>query len=318
MRKMKLLPLFTLISALIFASSCGNTDAIDEEGSMTDPAEETVNYSLTTAIIPSDGGSVSPSGGEFEEGSEVTVEATAEPGFSFSSWDGDLSGNENPTVITMDSDKSVTAIFEEDSEIFSLTVSTDGSGTVSPGSGDYEEGTEVELTATADPGWSFIGWEGDLSGTTNPQTITMDSDKEVTAVFEDIRSEYSVMLTLSDGVDQIDLGLGQSANPEDESVYAPPSPPEGALDGRFERDEEEFFVDYRINTLSQVEWTLTYQQAEEDELTLTWGIEAVQMEGSLILSSSHLGEEVDMLEQSEVTFTGNDTGNFTIIYTSEN
>ena len=315
---MKLLPLFTLISALIFASSCGNTDAIDEEGSMTDPAEETVNYSLTTAIIPSDGGSVSPSGGEFEEGSEVTVEATAEPGFSFSSWDGDLSGNENPTVITMDSDKSVTAIFEEDSEIFSLTVSTDGSGTVSPGSGDYEEGTEVELTATADPGWSFIGWEGDLSGTTNPQTITMDSDKEVTAVFEDIRSEYSVMLTLSDGVDQIDLGLGQSANPEDESVYAPPSPPEGALDGRFERDEEEFFVDYRINTLSQVEWTLTYQQAEEDELTLTWGIEAVQMEGSLILSSSHLGEEVDMLEQSEVTFTGNDTGNFTIIYTSEN
>ena len=153
--------------------------------------EEDTNY-FELSVGTTGSGSVftelqsgSVTAGLYEEGSTVQLTATADGGWSFSHWDGDLSGSTNPQTITMDSDKSVTAIFEEDTEIYTLSVSTDGSGTVSPSSGDYEEGTEVELTATADPGWSFIGWEGDLSGTTNPQTITMDSDKSVTAVFEE-------------------------------------------------------------------------------------------------------------------------------------
>lgn len=38
------------------------------------------------------------------------------------------------------------------------------------------------------------------------------------------------------------------------------------------------------------------------------------MEGSLILSSTNLEEKIDMAEQSEVTFTGEGTGSFTILY----
>ena len=41
----------------------------------------------------------------------------------------------------------------------------------------------VTLTADADPGWTFSAWSGDLEGTSNPATITIDGDKTVTAIF---------------------------------------------------------------------------------------------------------------------------------------
>lgn len=67
----------------------------------------------------------------------------------------------------------------------SLRVNTVGSGTVEldPEGGTYDEGTGVRLTATADPGWVFNSWSGDLSGSENPTTLTMNADKSVTVTF---------------------------------------------------------------------------------------------------------------------------------------
>ena len=65
-------------------------------------------------------------------------------------------------------------------------VSPAGSGTVSrsPNASSYEAGTQVTLTATpAGWGWRFERWEGDVSTTTNPVTITMNGDKSITARF---------------------------------------------------------------------------------------------------------------------------------------
>jgi|GEM_PF-1680333 len=69
-----------------------------------------------------------------------------------------------------------------------LTVTTEGSGsvTLAPDGGIYDEGAEVQLTATADPGWVFSSWSGNLTGSDNPATITMDSDKTVTANFSEL------------------------------------------------------------------------------------------------------------------------------------
>jgi len=47
----------------------------------------------------------------------------------------------------------------------------------------FEPGTDVELTANANPGWQFYAWGGDASGSANPTTVTMDSNKSVTAYF---------------------------------------------------------------------------------------------------------------------------------------
>ena len=68
---------------------------------------------------------------------------------------------------------------------YTLTVNPVGNGSVTldPAGGVYTGGAEVELTAVADPGWAFSGWSGDLSGSTNPETITMHGDKTVTATF---------------------------------------------------------------------------------------------------------------------------------------
>jgi uncharacterized repeat protein (TIGR02543 family) len=66
-----------------------------------------------------------------------------------------------------------------------LTVAKVGNGTVTldPAGGTYDYGTVVTLTATPATGYTFTGWSGDLSGTTNPTTITMDANKTVTATF---------------------------------------------------------------------------------------------------------------------------------------
>lgn len=47
----------------------------------------------------------------------------------------------------------------------------------------YEEGTTVELTASPASGYEFDSWSGDLTGSTNPDTIVMDEAKSVTANF---------------------------------------------------------------------------------------------------------------------------------------
>ena len=68
---------------------------------------------------------------------------------------------------------------------YTLTVNISGSGTVSknPDQTTYTEGTSVTLTATPSTGHTFTAWSGDLSGSSNPATITMNGNKTVTATF---------------------------------------------------------------------------------------------------------------------------------------
>jgi uncharacterized repeat protein (TIGR02543 family) len=69
-------------------------------------------YTLTTNISPSGAGSVSPSGGEYESGAQVTLTASPASGYTFDHWSGSASGTTSTIIITMDSDKSVTANFK--------------------------------------------------------------------------------------------------------------------------------------------------------------------------------------------------------------
>ncbi len=66
---------------------------------------------------------------------------------------------------------------------FTLTTTVSGEGTVSPAGGTFTEGTVVNIEAVPSAGYLFNGWSGDLSGSTNPTTITMDADKNVNAAF---------------------------------------------------------------------------------------------------------------------------------------
>ena len=70
-----------------------------------------------------------------------------------------------------------------------------GGGSVikNPDKSTYSYGEEVELTASTNPGYAFSNWSGDLTGSANPVTITMDVDKDVTAEFTQVLpTEYSL------------------------------------------------------------------------------------------------------------------------------
>jgi hypothetical protein len=69
---------------------------------------------------------------------------------------------------------------------FKLTISKNGKGTVTanPNAATYASGTVVTLTATPDPGSPWIGWGGACSGTATTCTLTMSSDKAVSAAFK--------------------------------------------------------------------------------------------------------------------------------------
>ncbi|HEX7608958.1 MAG TPA: CARDB domain-containing protein [Candidatus Cryosericum sp.] len=66
------------------------------------------------------------------------------------------------------------------------TASPAGAGSIgrSPNAASYAAGTVVTLTANANPGYHFVNWSGNLTGTTNPTTITMSTNRSVTAVFQ--------------------------------------------------------------------------------------------------------------------------------------
>jgi len=146
-------------------------------------------HRLTTSVVPSEAGSVTPEDGEFAVNRELEISAIPNEDWVFDRWEGDHTGTQNPVVIEMDSDKDIAAIFTERS--YTLTVNTEGEGTVSERvvqqkSTDYPSGTVVELTAEPANNWQFVEWQGDLQGSENPKNITIEEEVEVTAVFEPV------------------------------------------------------------------------------------------------------------------------------------
>lgn len=87
-------------------------------------------------------------------------------------------------------------------EQFNLTTNVQGQGdiTLNPSGGIYDSDTTVQITANPDSGWYFDHWEGALSGSENPETILMDGNKTVTAVFEqDVIVQYALTTSIIGG-----------------------------------------------------------------------------------------------------------------------
>jgi len=96
--------------------------------------------------------------------------------FTFKITDGSLESNVAMVSITV-TPKEYT---------LSVAVVGHGSVTKTPDKATYHYGEVVQLSAVADAGWQFVGWSGDLSGVTNPQSITITGNKSVTATFAEI------------------------------------------------------------------------------------------------------------------------------------
>jgi len=182
-----------------------NSDKVVYAYFLTSSTASQTYYTLSVSVSPEGSGEVSitPFLDNYLEGTEVQIIATPKEGYIFSSWSGDITTTQNPITIVMNSNKNIVANFVEKPSggedggdggggngsivIYRLTVDINpqGAGEVNlnPVGGEYVAGTEVTLTASANSGYVFSNWSGDITGTDNPITIVMDSDKNVTANF---------------------------------------------------------------------------------------------------------------------------------------
>jgi len=159
-------------------------------------------YSLALFANPPAGGSVAAdNNGPYSYGDVVELTANPAAGWSFSGWSGDASGSTNPISIVINGTNTVTATFTQNE--YALTLDIVGGGSVSklPDKATYHSGDSVQLQANAASGWTFSGWSGDLTGTTNPSSVVIDETPEVTATFT--QNQY----TLTVNMDPLGSGL---------------------------------------------------------------------------------------------------------------
>ena len=157
------------------------------EGTYVTTSFDTSTTNYTVSVDSPIGGTVTGAG-TYDSGTSISLSATPDSGYTFSSWGGDASGSTNPLSLTVSSDLNVSATFSAIPttttyivsvslpEIFPIGGSVTGAGT-------YDSGTTATLTASPDSGYSFEGWGGDAIGTTNPLSLTVNQDLTVTASF---------------------------------------------------------------------------------------------------------------------------------------
>ena len=169
---MKKLPIYI---SLLFILTCAKEDS---QAPNTPPTQIVNQYTLTASA--GDGGSVS-GGGTFASGTQVSLTATPTSGYSFSGWSN--GSTVNPLTVTLNSNTTITANFQVIVNSYTLTVTAGDGGTVSTEGGEYEEGTEVTITATPDEGYEFISWIGSDSTSSNI-TLTISSNVTISANFQ--------------------------------------------------------------------------------------------------------------------------------------
>src|SRR5205085_11403865 len=103
----------------------------------------------------------------YSSGTNITVTATPDPGSDFTSFTGSCTPSNMTCALTLSASTTVNADFRQGQQ---LTIAKTGNGRIvsSPAGIDcgsscqnpFTNGTNINLTANADPGWTFIGFSG--------------------------------------------------------------------------------------------------------------------------------------------------------------
>ena len=184
----RFLPLILGVFSLFLFGSCGGEEPVQ-------PEEE--SFAVST-YVEGTGGSIStnPLPGVVKKGTTFTFQANPDASHQFVGWVGSLSGTENPKTVTVTSNMNVGARFS--SRAYPLNLSVEGNGSVEErvveSKASYNAGTVVELTAKPADDWLFDHWEGNLSGSNNPERITISQAMDVKAVF--VKKTYNLSVSI--------------------------------------------------------------------------------------------------------------------------
>ena len=184
---------------------------------------EIEEYEITATANPTAGGSVTGAG-TFQYGQNVTLNATANTGYTFTNW------TENGSVVSSNAEYSFTATasrtlvanFQINTYNISATANPTAGGTIS-GAGEYTHGENVTLTATANTGYDFVNWteNGAAVSTETSISFTATADRNLVANFS-IES-YTISATASPSNGGTVSGTGEYDYGQTVTLSATPS-----------------------------------------------------------------------------------------------
>lgn len=146
-------------------------------------------YTISTSVSPSGGGSVT-GGGTYEDGTVISLTATANSGYTFTQWsDGNTS---NPRTVTVSANATYTAIFTANTPqpttvTIDVTVNNPSYGDAAPVRMQGQVGVDATIQAFPNTGYIFQKWikvgTGETISTSNPYTFTYSESATYQAVF---------------------------------------------------------------------------------------------------------------------------------------
>ncbi|MDB5031545.1 ice-binding family protein [Mucilaginibacter sp.] len=143
-------------------------------------------FAVVLSSNPAAGGSTTGSGA-YAAGTSVTVNATPNTGYTFVNWtdNGTIASTSPAYTFPLSANRTLVANFLLNTYTLNTTAlpAAGGSVTKTPNQPTYNYGTTAQLTATPNAGYIFSSWSGDASGSVNPLTVTMTSNKNITANF---------------------------------------------------------------------------------------------------------------------------------------
>ena len=112
--------------------------------------------------------------------------------------------NNQYTINNVIANHTVVAAFSINQINYTLSLSGSGNGTVKvngtthtlPWSGEFSSGTNLQIEAISDSGWGFANWTGDYTGSSNPTSINMSGNKNMTANFSQ-NCDYSLTININ-------------------------------------------------------------------------------------------------------------------------
>ena len=155
---------------------------------------------------------------EVLSGTTVSLTATAASGSSFAGWSGNCSGSAATVTIAMSAARTCNAQFDvlpPGQMQFALSVvkSGDGSGAVTSApagincggacSANFNQGTNVTLSAFPAAGSAFAGWAGDCSGSAATATVVVSAARSCAATFS--LSPAATVLQITYGLKRFDF-----------------------------------------------------------------------------------------------------------------
>jgi hypothetical protein len=142
------------------------------------------HYILTVNIVGSGLVVKIPDQPTYSYGDNVQLNAGPDEGCAFAGWSGDASGTDLSIFVNMTRDKEITATFVP---LYEVVITVDGEGSTDPAPGTYEypQGTDVQVHALPNTGYTLSHWLLDSvdAGSADPYTLTVDNGHVLTAVF---------------------------------------------------------------------------------------------------------------------------------------